>query len=532
MKFYVLVSVLIISYFSYQKFKPNKKNILPKHSAYLSCDGTSTDDQVTLKGEIFFVKSALPENEEERNKLFMESIVYQQMYTFTNLGKMHNYFIKSSNLGNRPQVDVLSTEEVEYPFLARFEPNQEIYFFGQNQQDYLRKILSLGKIEKGEPALKVTYNYFNNLNLCLQTEDLSLLKKIDYLTPKDPYFAYFAVAPEDRIMMTCGPMKTKGIANPCMDSSAIAGNSVAPFALWYHWLPKAKGSDENKKSFDCEKLYNSEVILKSEVEFIENPVRNTKYFNFKEFDSLKRPIKVSAHYGAYDSLNFQPFIEKEVLEYVKKYTSNISTAEAKRLLPSTNNKYDYNFSSMLITIWSLRKHIAIHSIDSKINPYDLIITLRGKLNLSKKDIQFNFSVSKNKPGSEGAGAFNQAFSDSVIEDDIVIYNGHASYGGVLHEALRMARSKESKIPVKDLKYQLIALYSCNSNFYFPSNAFPKSAPQRDFISTGGGYSDYTGKATLGLIASIDSYLYNESYVPFGLWSKQFKTDNFLILSND
>lgn len=531
MKFiFVFLCLSLFSYFIYHNLFSEKVK-LPQYSSYLSCDGRATDHEIRLKGEIYFVKSALPESESEQKALFIESINYQQLYTFTNLGKMHNFFIKSSNLSNRPQATIVSIEESEYPYEAIFEHAQEIYFFGQNKRNYLHKILPQGRISKGEPALKVIYDYSNNLNLCLKSGDLSLLNQIDFVTPKDPYFAYFALPPEDRILMRNKPMNTQALANPCMDDSAVAIGEVTPFALWYHWLPKAKGVDENKKKYDCEKIYNSEVMTNIKVELRENPPRETNYFQFKEFAQLERPIRASLIFGAYDSVNFQPFDDKEVREYLKKYTSGLSAGEAKSLLPYYKGKYDYNFSGLLIMLWNLTKHMSIHSMESAVNPYDMKITFRGKLNLSKKDIEVKFSVSKNKPGSEGVEAFDMSFSEAILKDDIVVYAGHASYGGVLNGALKKARENQTKASLTDLRYQLIALYSCNSSFYFHPDAFPKGEFQRDFISTGGGYLDSTHNATLALIASIDSYLYNESYVPFGLWSKQFKTDNFLILSN-
>lgn len=527
---FALLTLGFLGYFSYLSFF-GKEIVLPKYSSYLSCGGTATDHEVKLKGEVYFVKSALPENEDEKKTLFLESIQYQQMYTFTNLGLMNSFFIKSSNLGNRPQVKILGIEEGEYPFEAVFEPAQEIYFFSPLRQAYLSQILPEGRIDKGEPAVRVLYEYKNTLNLCLKSSDISLMDQIDFVTPKDPYFAYFAFPPEERIVMRHREMKKKAVVNPCMDVNSIVAGKVNPFALWYHWLPKAKGSDENKKQFDCEKIYNEDVISKTKVELKERAPLESNFFNFEEFDALKRPIRLSIAFGAYNNESFQPFDKNEVERYIKKFSSNLSVREANQSLPINEAKYDSKLSSLLLLTWSLTKHVSIHSIESDINAYDMKFTLRGKLNLSKKDIEVQFFLSKNKPGAEGAQAFDQFFSEAIVNDDIVVYDGHSSYGGVFNSALTKARELQAKEPKNNLKYQLVALYSCNSNFYFHPDYFPKGEYQRDFISTGGGYLDLTNKATLALIASVDSYLYNESYVPFGLWSKQFKTNNFLILSN-
>lgn len=530
---YAVVGVSFVCLVAYKYFGPKEEIKLPKYSSYLSCDGYPTDMEAKLKGEIYFLKSALPENEKEKSALFRDTIIYQQFYTFTNLGKMQNLIVKSSNQGNRPQTKILSTEDAEYPFTAIFESEQEIFFFSPEKQTYLNKIFPLGKIQKGEPAVKVTYEYSNNIELCLNSADTSLLNQIEFLTPKDPLFAYFAVAPEDRRFIENKSWKTRGKINPCMDDSALGTNTVAPFALWYHWLPRFKGPDADNNPYDCEKFYNDDVVNKVAVNLKENNPKDIKYFNFKELDNLERPIEASIIFGAYDNVRFKTFEEKEVSEYINKYVSNLSPKEAREYLPWSKDKFDYSFSAMLIVLWNMTKHMDIHSMESEINSFDMTIYLRGKLKLSKKDIEIKFSVIRNKPGAEGSPVFDKKFGEAMQSDDIVVYGGHASYGGVLNGALKLVKEGSLKTN-PELKYQVLALYSCNSNFYFHPDNFPKSSNEmkRDFISAGGGFNDPTSNATLALFASLDSYLYNENYVPFGLWSKQFKTDNFLILSNN
>lgn len=516
--------------FLYKKPAPVE---LPKYSAYLSCDGKATDYNVSFQSTAYYLKNALPADEKEKQILFNESILFQNLYPFTNLSEMYPGILKSTNLGSKAEVKILSVEDAEYPHDVVVEPEQEIFFFHPVKQNYLSKVLPLGKISEGEPAVKVTYEYKNILQYCLTSDSPELLKQIEYRQPKDPFFAYFSVKPEQRRDLENNAWKTKARINPCMNPHGIGDSKVAPFALWYHWQPNAKGKDLNGDSFDCKTLYTDKNTNKLSINFTDRNPNEVKFIDFAAFENLNRPIRMSMIFGAYNFLDFQEFDEADVTNYVNKYVSGISITEATKSLPINQKKYDSNFSSLLILLWNTTNHMQIHSMESEIEKYHLTIYLRGKLKLSKKDIEIKYSISRNKAGNEGADFFNKTFANSVLNDDIVIYGGHASYGAMLSEGLNIARNEKEKAD-PNLKYQVVALFSCSSNYYFPAESFPKNSPEmkRDMITSGGGYNDPTNQSTLALIGSMDSYLYNQSHVPFGLWSKTFKSDNFLILSNN
>lgn len=533
-KIFVSISVAaILGFIGYKVFLKKPANVeLPKYAAYLSCSGKAQDYNISFKSEAYYLKNALPVDETEKKILFNESILFQNLFPFTNLKEMYPAVFSSSNLGAKAEVKITSVEDAQYPHDVVFEPAQEIFFFHPVKQNYLSKILPLGKIQAGEPAIKVTYEYNNILQYCLTGDSPELLKQVQYLQPKDPFFAYFSVKPEQRRELENDAWKTKAKINPCMNPHGIADGKVAPFALWYHWIPKSKGKDLNEEAYDCTALYNESNTNQLDIKFTERNPEEVKFLDFAAFENLNRPIRMSMIFGAYNMINFPEFNEADVTDYVNKYISGISSTEANKLLPV--KKYDPNFSSLLILLWNTTNHLQIHSLESEIEKYHLTIYLRGKLKLSKKDIEIKYSISRNKAGQEGAEFFNRTFASSILKDDIVIYGGHASYGAMLTEGLNIAKAEKEKEADPNLKYQIVALFSCSSNYYFPPQAFPKNSSEmkRDMITSGGGYNDPTNQSALALLGSMDSYLYNKSHVPFGLWSKTFKSDNFLILTNN
>lgn len=515
-------------------FKKTESIILPKYAQYLSCNGTPKDLNVSFKSDIYFLKSAMPLDPKERNTLIIESIFHQNLYTFMNLGQINSILINSSNLGNRPVIKLISETEETYPSHPAFETEQEIFFFGPEKQKYLTQIFPNGEITKGEPAIKVSYEYKNELQLCLNSSDMSGLQQLEFLQPKDPLFSYFIVSPSDRRPLENKSWKSSASINPCMDPAAIGGGRVAPFAFWYHWQPRAKGKDLQGNAFDCESIYNDDVVNKVKVTFSENEEKKTNFIAFSELDNLNRPIKASLLLGAHNNYSFEEFNEDEVSKLINLYISGLSVEDAKKNLPYFKQKYDPGFSTLLIVLWNMTKHIKLHSIELQVDRFFVSVNYRGKLNLSKKDIELKMSFARNRPGMEGSEYFNKTMANAITQDDIVIYVGHAGYGSMFDGALKMLKSDESQKLNEKLKYQILALYSCSSQFYFHPSIFPKGkgGMKRDIITSGGGYNDPTGQASIALIGSLDSYLYNESYVPFGLWSKQFKINNFLILSNN
>lgn len=528
------IFVLLVAALGWRFFSTRKKAlVLPNYGAYLSCAGEALDSRVAYEGEIYFISSALPDEKEIREDLYRQLIINQSFYGFMNLAAQKPALLKSASLGHRAAVKILSEEEAAYPFSAEFETNFDLSFFPPRISEYLSKILPAGKIYTGAPARKVKFTFENDLQLCLQGKDKAILKELPVHLPKDPLMAYFVVPIRARISLSNRSITSRAIVNPCIDPFAIAGDRVAPFAFWYHWLPEKRGKDETGKSYDCTQIYTDKIVAKTVPQITEIEPRPVTFPDFKRLDNLERPIKATVAFGGRNNYHFKAFEEEAIAELVKYFLSKPVVKDVQTKVKSLSESYDSSLTTLLLMVWSISKHINLHSVESEIEPEGLIIYLRGKLLLSKKDIELKLFAARTLPDSPGAEIFNTHFAKAILEDDIVLYEGHSSYGSSLNGALekaRVLRDGMTSFP----QYQLLGLFSCSSDFYYQGGRFPKYSDtfRRDIIRAGGGYMEGRSSPPLAIIASLDSFLYNESHIPFGLWWKTFQIDNFLILSNN
>jgi|GEM_PF-4267077 len=525
----------IAAIFGLRYYKSSKVVDLPKYQN-LSCQGNSFDIKVKFASSIYLLKKAIPEGDEQfRNELYRSSIYFQNLYPFTNTQDINLHGpVRWTSLGNRPVIKIVDSEDTGYPFNADFEQEKNLVGFLPEQTKYLENLFTYGKIDKGEPSTKINYEYENDLKICLKPDStLEALNEIKFPQPTDPYLAYFAVPIVQRRKIESKSYGVSHVTNPCTSTGALYASGVTPLAFWYHWKPFIQGTDAEKNSFDCSLFYQEgKSITDLKITWTENnpvTVTNPEYGKFK---NLNRPLYASVHYGAYNSTNFTPFDEVEIKNMVNLFLSGISAIEARDSMPSLTGKYDFALDKLIILLWSVKNHLNVIKTSVDVDRYHMVVTLQGKLKLSKKDLELKLSLSRNAPGLEGSKYFADNFANDLLNRDILIYDGHASYGGIFTEAFQNIENNSFSAK-EDLDYQLLALYSCSSAYYFDSGKFTKFANpgfKRDLIHTGGGYQDMTSNSTLAILSSVDGYLYNEKYVPFAFWAKSYNSDNFYILS--
>jgi hypothetical protein len=524
----------ITAYLGLRYYKGTKVVELPKYQN-LSCQGHSFDTKVKFTSSIYLLNRAIPVADEQfKNELYRSSIFYQNLYPFTN-GQLINFQgpLKWTSLGSRPNIKIINTEAAEYPFNAEFEQEKNLVGFLPEQKEYLGNLFSFGNVVKGEPSTKVNYEYENDLKICLTSNNLEVVKDLLFPQPTDPYLAYFAVPVLQRRKIESKTYKVMHLTNPCTATGALYASGVSPLAFWYHWRPFLQGTDAEKNTFDCSLFYQEGKSLnKLDITWIENVPEKHSNPDYGRLKDLKRPIYASVHFGAYNSTNFKPFEEKKVEQLVHKFLGGMNVNEAKENLPSVTENYDYAFDKLVILLWGMSNHLQVINTNVESGKYHFVVTVQGKLKLSKKDLELKLTFSRNAPGHEGSEFFSEKFANDLVNKDILIYDGHASYGGIFSGALNKLHSNNLQ-PNKDLNYQLLALYSCSSAFYFDSSRFSKAfnpGLKRDLIHTGGGYQDVTSNSTLAILSSVDGYLYNEKYVPFAYWAKTYNSDNFYILT--
>lgn len=531
----IITAVLFVSAFTaYKYFNKPKAALLPKIN-YMSCQGHSFDSQVKLQSSFYLSNKALPTNAQELNALLESAAFVQNLYTFTNISQINVQGpLTWSSLGNRPKIKILKIEDAAYPFNADFETELPLIGMTQPMINYLTKLLSFGEVKQAEPAKKVTYEYENNLKFCLKENNFATANTLKFIQPKDAFLAYFVVPKIQRRLIYNPIVKASATINPCMFNEAVTAGGVAPFAFWYHWNPELKGTDHNKGPFDCTLYYqNEKTINLVNVTLTENAPKKVADIDFEKFNFKDRPLNVSVQFGPQENTDFYP-LDAKAEEYINLYLTKLDPHQVRKGLPIENGaKYDVTFNRVLVFLWSLNQHFDVIQKNIETTKYHVSIELKGKLRLSKKDMQINITYGRNLPGLEGSEYFEKNFSRDLLSKDILIYDGHASYGGIFTNVFEeMKKLPDNK---DNLNYQILALYSCSSGHYFDAQMFKKlKTPgfRRDIISTGGGFRDSTSNASLALIASLDGYLYNERYVPFAYWATSFKTDNFLILTND
>lgn len=508
---------------------------LPKYGNYLSCIGYPFDLRFKFTSSTILAKSSLPEAQANRDRLFFSAIYYQNMYTFTNIHDYNlNTNLKWSSLSHKdPSIKIIKTEEVKYPVEVKLEET-EISGFPPEATQYLKSLFSIGQIQKDEPAVKVTYEYENDVQMCF-TENKPDLSQLKIVQPIDPYMSYFFVPAEERKLVANPIRKAEQIVNPCFNPEGLTASVFSPFVQWFTWRPFAEGHDKNNTSFNCNNYYKENVTINSlKVSVTENPIKDTAYLAFDKFENLDRPLKASIFLGAQETKTFVKFDPAEAKKLISLYLSGIDSQTARKELPINKDKFDPKFSTFLWLMRNVSEQMDVKISEHDVNEFSASVTLKGKLKLSHKDIVVKIFVHQNNPKFEGADYFAKSFADEFLNNDIVIYGGHATMGNVFADSFQKYGSLIKEKQNKNLNYQIMAVFSCTAGFFYNGDNFPVTDHaefQRDMIRTGGGFTDGSANSSLILLGQIDSYLYNKKYAPFAYWSKMAKADNFYILSN-
>jgi hypothetical protein len=533
----LIVGIAVVGFILGKKtfFKPRPLE-LPKYGNYLSCMGFPFDLHMKFRSTAILEKASLPEDNISRQRIFYSTAYFQNMYTFTNLHDYNlNTNLKWSSMSDKePKVTIVSAEDATYPVDIVIPHDTKPSGFLPDTAAYLDKLVQKGKIVKGEPALKITYEYENDIQMCF-TENIPDLSKLKIVQPVDPYMAYFVVPLEERKQIANPLRKAEQIVNPCMNPESISASPFVPFYQWFFWRPFAEGHDSNKTAFNCNNYYKENVSIQQvQLTVTENSPKNTAFLAFDKFENLNRPITVSIFMGSQETKVFKKFNKEDAERYIARYLSGIDSQTAKKELPIFENKYDPKFSSYLWLMRNMTEQMEVKISEFDVNDFSAKVTLKGKLKLSRKDIVLKIFLNQNNPRFEGSDHFAKAFADEFLNNDIVIYGGHVNQGNVFAESIEKYGDVMKAKQNHQMSYQILALYSCTAGFFFKGDNFPKVGNdefQRDVIRTGGGFSDGSANSSLILLGQVDSYLYNKKYAPFAYWSKMAKTDNFYILTN-
>ncbi len=530
----VLIAVLIIV--GKKTIFKSKPLEIPKYGNYLSCIGYPFDLKFKFTSSTILAKDSLPEKQESKNRLYYSAAFFQNMYTFTNIHDYNlNTNLKWSSLSDKdPSIKVIKVEDIPYPVDVELSPGTELSGFPPEATMYLTSLFEKGKIKKDDPAVKVTYEYENDVQMCF-TENKVDLSKIKFVQPVDPYMSYYFVPITDRRPIANPVRKVEQVINPCINPEGMSPSVYSPFVQWFTWRPFAEGHDLNKKPFNCNDYYKDKVTLNTlNVSVTENIPKETAFLAFDKFENLDRPLTASIFLGAQETKTFKKFDIIGAKRFISLFLSGIDTQTARKEIPEIQKNFDPKFATFLWFMRNVTEQMEVKISEYDVNEYSAGVTLKGKLKLSRKDIVIKIFIHQNNSKFEGSDYFAKSFADEFLNNDVVIYGGHATMGNVFAESFQKYGDVMKQKQNKKLDYQIMALFSCTAGFYFNGDKFPGTDHaefQRDFIRTGGGFTDGSANSSLILLGQIDSYLYNKKYAPFAYWSKMAKADNFYILSN-
>lgn len=507
---------------------------LPPYSNYLSCDGVTSDVNVIYTGQVKLLESFLPSDEAQRDQLLREAIFYQNLYAFTNLASQNiNPNLKFASFGSDfPKIEIKEIRKTSYGQNLEIDIKPEITGFPSLVETYLKSLFTKDRIESSDAALNVTYTFEGRLLLCLNSSAPKKLNRLRIIYPIDPYMTFFQVSKANRKLIYNPFKEASSVTNPCINIDALERDGYNPLGLWNFWRPNLEGRSKDNEIFDCRAFYkDNENILFAEAIFTTRPPLETKFYDFAHLNNLKRPLRMAILLGGTDNEGFPKLRPDEIKKYINLYLSGLTLKEADKNLPEG---YDLHFSKMLILLWKLQSHLINFEVSINADDVSLLVRLKGKFKLSKKDIDLKIFLSPNDPNLPGSEKFADFFARSFLNQDILLYEGHSITGSIFDKGIQLLKEKTYSFQDQDLSYQILGIFSCSSTFHYRPDSFPRvdnAKFKRDIVRVAGPYSEITGNSLLGMISSLDQYFYNETYVPFGLWAKTFKVDNFFVLSN-
>lgn len=524
----VLISIFVLAKKTFFKSRTTE---IPKYGNYLSCQGYPFDLRIKFQSTVYLDKASLPKKQD----VYFNTIYYQNMFTFTNTSDYNgSQSLKWSALSSKdPLITIVKVEDAPYPLDIELPRDLEFGGFPPAPTEYLKNLKTRGKIKKGSPAVKITYDYENDLLLCFDKNKIDL-SDIKIVQPIDPYTTYFVVPKEERRLIQNPISNFKRVINPCLNPEIASSLELSPFMSWFFWRPFAEGHDSEKRSFNCKDYYKDKVSINTlNLKITENDPQKTSPLSFGKFENLNRPLSVSVFMGGEETKFFKKF-DKEAENYIKLYLSGIDATRAKKELPYYHKKYDPMFSTLLWFIRNINEKIDIRKTEYVVEDYYAKVTLKGKFRLSHKDIVIKVFLNQTSPAFEGNEDFARFFADEFLNNDIVTFDGHVSQGNVFRKSINQYQDAMRAKEDKNMSYQIFALYSCTANFFYHPASFPRVSNnnfRRDFITTGGGFRDSSANSSLILLGQVDSYLYNKTQAPFLYWTRMAKADNFYILSN-
>ncbi|MBY0516537.1 MAG: hypothetical protein K2P81_06495 [Bacteriovoracaceae bacterium] len=515
--FIITLFLLLISPFAYS-------------GTNLSCSGFPKSYSISFNSEVLLVKSAV--EPATQNELIASSIIFQNLYVYPELPNLqaNKDMIRWGGFEKKDiDFSVTKTEEVKLPYSLEIDATIPRHY-PDSVKTYLNKIAERKKIAQGESALRVSYKAKIKLDLCQNKDET--YKEINWPIPKEPYLAYFLVPIHKRLDLK-NKLEERAVTNPCATINQIGSKGlIDPWSYWFFWSPQEIGIDANKKPFNCTNILSEGVQWedpKPKMDLLPSDHAEPDFTALKE---LKRPLKLSFIYSAFQYHDFKPYSENDknkingvMRDLIISKNDQLSMGQ----LQASLKEYDPALTAGMMLLWNVKRNSIFKKYVININDNKIEIIIRGILKLSSKSYELKLFISPNQPDHPGHQDFKVAMTNALSNDDVVIYTGHAGFGSYLGSSLRALRENmviEKNVPA----YQFVALFSCASNLYYPEEYFAKpstSKYRRDYVHSISTLADGSSHGATLVLGLIDQSMRMDKKPPFSEWVKAARYDNFI-----
>lgn len=493
-----------------------------------SCLGYPRVYNATITQHYLLFKEALPAEISSREKLFHDMIRRQVIHTFPNIQifQAGNSLLLGSYDMLKMKKNILSVEDTLLPFELYIPPMKTPDYFIPETREYIKKVLGLKKISKGDNMLKVTYSLEMPVELCQKENEPLTTLLLPH--PLDPMFTYFQVDPNRKITREIpGLQKIK--VNPCSTRPLIEPNNEEAFwGMWYFWNPFQKNSPQ-EEAFDCKTYYHQDLHWKyADVKL--TPIQVAKKTPVLERLREKKKLKMSLIFNSFKAKSFQKMegnLSKTIEETYRKILGKLEFIQAKNLMVEKFKAQDDSLAMIGIFLFNLSHNALLKGVKFEFKTYYFKIKLEGILKLSAKPFEMVIFLSTNEPEHESYVPFNEEVARSLIEDDVVAITTHSVFGEALDHAMKKSRAQANN-PNRP-SYQFVALLSCLGKSYFPPGAFP--LPQKgktvDYVYSLTTLTESNGIGVLTMVGMVDHAMRFGQAPPFESWLKNTKYNNFL-----
>lgn len=493
-----------------------------------ACMDKSRAGSFIVSSSVEIAKKFIPEDK-DKTVIFKNAIEQQLRYLVAH--EFHEAYANQSvpdftATSNNADITITSVESKKY--FAGFKISSINHPDVTIEDPYMRMAIKSGSVAETEDSFEVTYQAKLKGVGCLLNGNI---KKQTSL-PRDPYLAYWYY-PESKFPLIRW-RQSSFRTNPCSDEELA--DIPHPYYFWYFWEPSKKNTRRQSKSNECLSVYNSKTLINAEISFEEDPSHPIAQGAGRIATlKMKDEIKAAYIFGIIDSKGTQP-TTKSLIEMLTDSSADLNQAFASLSINLNENDTKLERGALYFGrfLSQLTKILNIRSTTYEEIPHGIVLNIHGDFRKSGKKISLNVFYGPTDVLDGFPPAHWSFLADAIKQDDVLVYNGHSGLGenvslkNITSNSTGLSILKGDGIP----EYQLIAILSCYSSYYYNSEISQlrkkvNTNAVTDTVLTGSSYTSDIG--ALGILAYIDSILDQGQSDPAFLYRNSFisPVDNWI-----